>query len=127
MKRALGLVVLLGMLVFAIDASSQPPGKGDKGDKGDKRPPDGGPPEPGNVIPPFVRDELKLTDDQKKRIVELEKETKAKLKEILTEEQWKTFQETMRKGPGGQKGGKGGPGGEGPGKEGPGKERPDRQ
>jgi hypothetical protein len=87
MRRLLALafaVMAIGMC--ALTASSQPPeGKGGPGGK------KGGPPgfELGKLLPPFVRDELELTDDQEKQIVALEQEVKQKLEKILTAEQKK--------------------------------------
>ena len=69
----------------------------------------GGRPEPGSVIPPFVRDQLKLTDDQKKKIADLETDVKGKLKKILTDDQMKTFEDAMHRGPPGMDGNRGGP------------------
>lgn len=55
--------------------------------------PRGGPPPPGfRLIPPFARDRLNLTDDQRSRIALLETETKAALAKILTPEQMKTLE-----------------------------------
>ncbi len=75
-------------------------------------PPGGGEgarPEPGTVIPPFVRDQLQLTDDQKKKIADLESDVKGKLKKILTDDQIKTFEEAMHRGPPGMDGNRNGP------------------
>lgn len=59
-------------------------------------PPDRGPPrfELGKVLPPFARQAVTLTDEQKKQIAELEKEVKAKLEKILTAEQIKALEST---------------------------------
>jgi Spy/CpxP family protein refolding chaperone len=65
-----------------------------------------------HIIPPFAQEHLNLTDDQKKQIEDLEKQTKAKLDSILTEEQKKKLQD-MRSQFRGR--GPGGPGGGGPG------------
>jgi len=73
----------------------------------------------GQVIPGNTKDRLDLTDEQKKKIEELEKEVKAKLEKILTVEQTKKLQE----GGGGRPGG-GRPGTERPGGGG-GRPRPD--
>lgn len=80
----------------------------------------GGPPRPGEVLPPPVQDALQLTDDQKKQLAELQKETDAKIDKVLTEDQRAEFKR-MREGnvtfvrpggPGGPPpGGPGGPGG----------------
>jgi hypothetical protein len=70
-----------------------------------------------------VQNELNLTDDQKTKIEALEKETKAKLDNILTDEQkqkLKDAQQNMRRRFGGGQGGPGGPGGQGGGPGGPG-------
>ena len=48
----------------------------------------------GKLLPPFARQAIQLTDEQKKQLAELEKEVKAKLEEILTPEQIKTLEET---------------------------------
>jgi Spy/CpxP family protein refolding chaperone len=75
-----------------------------------------------HVLPPFVQDKLNLTDDQKKQIEELEKQTKAKLDSILTDDQKQKLKDMRSqfgrggRGPGGQ----GGPGAGHP----PGGERP---
>lgn len=42
---------------------------------------------PARVLPSFVRDRLKLTEEQKKKIEELEKDVSAKMSRILTGEQ----------------------------------------
>jgi Spy/CpxP family protein refolding chaperone len=63
------------------------------------------------VLPPFLQQVLKLTDQQKKALEELQKEVDGKLAKILTAEQRKQL-EQMGKGPGGPPGGRGGfPGG----------------
>jgi hypothetical protein len=53
--------------------------------------PPGGPPRPrfelGRVLPPPVRDELKLTEEQAKKLAALEAEVKAALENILTKDQ----------------------------------------
>jgi Spy/CpxP family protein refolding chaperone len=64
-----------------------PPGRGGPPGAG------GPPPQPGQVLPAFVRDQLKLTDDQKKELDDFQKEADAKLEKLLTDEQKKTFKE----------------------------------
>ncbi len=86
--------------------SSRRPGFGPPGGRGGFGPPTGGPPQPGQVMPPFLQDMLKLTADQKKQLAELQKEVDSKLGKILTAEQKKRLQE-MRRGFG--RGGPGGP------------------
>jgi hypothetical protein len=84
---------------------AQPPRDRDPDRKG---PPRGGPPrfELGRVLPPFVHEELELTDEQEKRIADLEKEVKEKLTKILTREQQEKIKTLRPRGPGGP----GGPG-----------------
>jgi hypothetical protein len=87
MRRLLALAFATAVVgICALTASSQPPeGRGGPGGKGQKGGPRGF--ELGKVLPPFVRDELDLTDEQEKAIAELEKEVKQKLEKILTAEQ----------------------------------------
>ena len=47
----------------------------------------GGPPKPGEILPDFIRDMLKLTEAQTKQLQQLQKEVDAKLDKILTAEQ----------------------------------------
>src|SRR5262249_10913040 len=77
------------------------------------------PPRPGEILPPFIRDMLNLTPDQKKQLDDLQKEVDAKLAKILTDQQMKHLKEF--KGPKGKGGGKGPPDG----KKGDGKGPPD--
>ena len=111
-----GVMALLA--AFVVTATSQPPGKdgGDKkfGKKDKDGPPDGkGPPrwELGRVLPPFVVDQLDLSETQLKQLAELQKEVKAKVLKILTEEQRKQLENVRF--PGGPKGDKGPPGKDG--------------
>jgi hypothetical protein len=60
----------------------------------------GGPTRPGQVLPGFLRDMLKLTDDQKKQLDVFQKEVDDKLDKALTDEQRKQFREPAQ-GPGG--------------------------
>jgi hypothetical protein len=103
------------------------PGDGGPGGRGKRGGPGGfgGPPRPGQILPPFVRERLNLTADQTKQIEALQKEVDAKLAKILTAEQKKQLEE-MPPGPGGRggRGGRGGPGG--PGGRGPGGPPPQR-
>lgn len=126
MKRVLfgAVAFVAGVALIASPAVSQPPG--DKGGKDGKfGPKDGkgmkGGFKAGKVLPPFVVEELKLTDAQKEQLAALEKDVKAKLDKLLTDEQ-KEALENFRPGPGfpGEKGGKGGPGGDKGGKGGKG-------
>jgi hypothetical protein len=79
-----------------------------------------GPPQPGQVLPTFLQDQLKLTPEQKKELEALQKEVDSKLDKILTADQKKQLKEFAEAGPGGPggrggRGGRGGPGGRGPG------------
>ncbi len=108
-------------IALAISAWAQPPQRNFRGAQprgedpprngGDNAvPPGGGPrPEPGTVLPPFVRDQLQLTDDQKKKIADLESDVKAKLKNILTDDQMKKVEDLMQRGPTGMNGPRSGP------------------
>src|SRR5262249_6701507 len=53
---------------------------------------------------------LKLADDQKKQVDELQKDTDTKLEKLLAEDQRKQLKGMLAGGPGGFGGGKGGPG-----------------
>jgi spore coat protein CotH len=68
---------------------------------------------PGEVLPAPLQDMLQLTDDQKKQIAELQKETEGRLDKILTAEQQKQLKAMREGGPGGFAGPPGGPGGPG--------------
>jgi len=117
MKRVLfGMMAFLaGVALIASPAVSQPPGgkdgKGGPGGPGGKGMKGGGF-KIGTVIPPFMVEELKLTDDQKAKLADIEKDLKVKLDKLLTDDQKKML-ENARPGPGGPGGDKGGPGGPG--------------
>jgi len=51
------------------------------------------PAQPGEVMPPAVQDQLKLTPEQKKQVQELQDEADKKLDKMLTEEQKKQLKE----------------------------------
>jgi len=80
------------------------PGKGGKGGFG-------GPPQPGQILSPFLQKELKLTSAQKSQLDALQSEVDAKLGKILTDEQKTQLKEMRKRGLGGPGGGPGGPGG----------------
>lgn len=72
---------------------------------GRPRPPDAGPRPrgqtgPPSVLPPFVRDELHLTDAQQRQLDELDADVRAKLDRILTDEQKQELERARRRGPG---------------------------
>ncbi|CAN5569394.1 hypothetical protein BH11PLA2_BH11PLA2_36070 [soil metagenome] len=148
MKRVLfGMMAFaFGTLMVASTAVSQPPG-GKGGAEGGKGGPGGGRGgfKIGQVLPPFMAEQLKLTEEQKTQIAAIEADIKAKMDKILTEDQKKMLaaggggrgpggdgggkggpggDKGGKGGPGGDKGGKGGPGGDKGGKGGPGGERP---
>jgi hypothetical protein len=122
MASALGVAFLL-----AWSATGQPPGGGQppkgeqKGGKGgDFKSGKGGPGgfgggfgarmgAPGQIMPAFLQDMLKMTDEQKKQLADLQKEVDGKMDKILTDDQKKQLKELTERGPGG-KGGKGGKG-----------------
>ena len=117
-RWTIGLLALVAAGLFVMTAESQPPEGGgkDKGGRGGQRGGPGGPGggpgrfELGRVLPPFVKDQLNLTEDQEKQLADLEKDVKAKLSKILTADQMKQLQD-MRP-PRGGPGGPGGPGGD---------------
>lgn len=75
-----------------------------------------GPPKPGFVLPPGLKDMLKLTDAQKAEVEALQKEADAELAKILSPEQLQQLQQIKERGPlgmffpGGGKDGKDGKG-----------------
>jgi outer membrane protein assembly factor BamB len=76
----------------------------------------GGPPQPGQVLNPFLQGVLNLTDEQKKELQEFQKEVDGKIEKILTDEQKKQVKDMKEAfGRGGPPGGFGGPGRGGPG------------
>jgi outer membrane protein assembly factor BamB len=52
-----------------------------------------GPPQPGQILPPFLQDRLSLTDDQKKQVQDLQKDVDDGLAKLLTDDQKKTLKE----------------------------------
>jgi hypothetical protein len=124
MKRlSVGLLALAAAAVFTMSAVSQPPEGGDGKDRprgGDRRGP-GGPGIPGRfapkVIPPMVRDDLQLSEEQSKMVDELEKDVKERLSKILTGDQKKKLESFRPHGfafPGGPGGPRDGRGRDGP-------------
>jgi len=96
---ALALTVLT-LNTLAQDAGGPPPIEGGQGG--------GSAPKPGlHLLPPRAVEQLKLTDDQKKQVADLEVEVKAKMEKILTTdqlEQLKQMRPPMRQGQGGSAG-----------------------
>jgi enterochelin esterase-like enzyme len=60
-----------------------------------------GAPRPGQLLPGFFQEALKLTAEQKKQVEELQKEVEGKLDQILTADQRKQLQQVRQRGPGG--------------------------
>jgi EF hand len=54
---------------------------------------------PGTVLPPFVQDRLRLSDEQKKQLEALQKDVDDRLAKILTDEQKKQLEEIRTRGP----------------------------
>ncbi len=93
-----------------------PPGGAGSGGPGGPPPGGFGPPAPGQILPPFLQDQLALSEKQRQQLVELQKDVDGKLAQILTREQLQQLREMANRGPRGPGGGPGGPGGErGPG------------
>jgi len=86
--------------LLTVEAEHKEPAE-EKEEKKEKK---GPPPQVGTVIPPFVRDKLKLTNDQERQLATLEINMQGKLAKILTEAQMKKFEEALQEGP--PKGGK---------------------
>jgi hypothetical protein len=70
------------------------------------------------VLPTFLQDALRLSDNQKQQLAALQKEIDTRLDKILSTEQKQQLRELRERGPGGfgpPPGGAGGPGGGDPG------------
>jgi len=61
-----------------------------------RRRPEGGPQGVGHILPPPLQDRLGLTPEQKEKVAKLQKDTEAKLKEILNDEQNKKLEELKK-------------------------------
>jgi Spy/CpxP family protein refolding chaperone len=59
----------------------------------------GGPPQPGQLLPSFLRDTLKLTEDQQRQVDEFQKQADGRLEKLLTDEQQKQFKDPKNMGP----------------------------
>ena len=70
-----------------------PPGGGPMGP--------GGMPRPGEVLPPRLQGDLKLTERQREELATLQKDVDARLEKILTPEQWSQLSQMRERGPGG--------------------------
>ena len=92
----LALALVLGLLLVGL-AATQPPGQPPEGPPGGFRPGRfGGIAPPGQILPLFLQDNLKLTDEQKKQLASLQKETDAALGKILTAEQKKQLKDVKQ-------------------------------
>ena len=115
-KGAILTFALSAAFFLALTASGQPPGGDPNGDKGGQRGKGGfgmGM-RPGQILPTFLQDRLKLSDEQKEQIAALQKDVDAKVAKILTDDQNAELKKMREQGPGGFPGGRpGGPGGKG--------------
>jgi len=59
----------------------------------------GGPPQPGQILPDRLQEMLKLSDDQKKEVADLQKDVDARLAKILTADQQKQLKEMRNRRP----------------------------
>jgi Spy/CpxP family protein refolding chaperone len=144
-KHVIGAMVLGVACMLAVTATAQPPGdpkgqppgKGGDGKGGFGQGKGGfGQPggkggfgqggfggqrtQPGTIMSTFMQDQLKLTDDQKKQVADLQKEVEGKLEKILTDEQKAQLKQIKEAGAAGGAGGFGGrPGGNPPPKKDP--------
>ena len=81
------------------------PGEFRPGNRPEATPPErrpgigGGAAAPTQLLPERLKDDLKLTDEQKEKLAKLQKETEAKLMELLTDEQKKKLEELKKDGP----------------------------
>lgn len=93
-RNSLPVLCSLSVLLLVSAAQSQPPeGRG-------------GPPryQLGQIFPPPLQAELKLTPDQEKELKAIQSELKARLDKLLTEEQKKTAENFRPRRPGGPEG-----------------------
>ncbi|MCY2932105.1 MAG: hypothetical protein NTV86_21950, partial [Planctomycetota bacterium] len=119
--RTLTLTVV-GIAAMALSLTALLARAGDPGGPRGKGPRAGGPASrPGDrpdggfcLIPPFAVEKMKLTDEQRKKLDDLTKDTKAKLDAILTADQQEILREARPPRPDPGSGGPGGPG-DGPG------------
>jgi len=95
-KHVFGVLLVLAMVGLATEKAVTQEEKKKDG------PPPGGP----CLIPPFVRDQMKLTDDQQQRVGTLGSSIQLRLAKILTDKQMQQLDAIMKQGPGGN-GGKG--------------------
>lgn len=110
MKRYWVLAIACLLTLGGRDAMSQPPRDHDQGREHRDGPPPRRPPgpgpregrgpwEPGKIMPPHVVEDLKLNDDQKKKLADLENEVKEKILQLLSDEQKKELEHFKPQGP----------------------------
>lgn len=105
-KLLIGFAAVAAMAFITASGWTQPPegkAKGSKDGAGKFDKGGAGRFQVGRVLPPGMREQLNLTDEQKKALDDLEKDVKDRLAKILTEEQRKKLEQTS--GPGNPKGG----------------------
>ncbi|WP_010585707.1 EF-hand domain-containing protein [Schlesneria paludicola] len=105
-----------------LHGKESPAGRGGPGRGGPGGPGMGGPPIIGEVMPRPVREMLKLSNGQQKKLDALQKLVDSRLEQILNDEQKQQLHQMRDRGPGGR-GGPGGPGGFGGPPDGPGGRR----
>ncbi|MGH7227447.1 MAG: PQQ-binding-like beta-propeller repeat protein, partial [Gemmataceae bacterium] len=98
-------------LTTAVSDKQRKPSRGFGGGGGGGRSAPGGAgrfgarPQPGELVPTFLHEMLKLSEDQKKQLLELQKEVDGKVAKLLSDEQKKQLKETRanpgRRGAGG--------------------------
>jgi hypothetical protein len=85
----------------------------------------GSPTQPGQIMPTFVQESLRLTETQKKQLTKLQQDVDVRLSKILNDDQKQRLSQMQERGPGvfgpgNGPGGQAGPGGFGDGQAGPG-------
>jgi TolA-binding protein len=105
MRAVAGVFFVAALFTVASFADAQPPAGGGQPGKGKGF---GGFPKAGTILSTFVQDTLKMSDDQKKQLADLQKDVDEKLAKILNEDQMKQLKEMQDRPFGGFGGGKGG-------------------
>src|SRR5436190_5086986 len=103
MRAFAAVLFVAGMLAVASFSDAQPPaqpGQPGKGGQGGKGGFGGGfgRMEVGQIMPAFMQNMLKMTDEQKKDLEALQKDVDAKLDKILTDDQKKQLKDLKEKG-----------------------------
>jgi hypothetical protein len=94
-RLVVGVAVVTALGIITAAGWTQPPPGKDKGSKDGQKGDKAGPGrfQLGRVLPPGMRDRLDLTDEQKHKVDDLEKEVKERLLKILTDEQKKKLEQ----------------------------------